>query len=334
MHPFHHEDHIGPPEEITGDLRRSPGSNTCRPDIMPQIGRIEGLCSTNAHAVNGAEAPGFLIIRKNFINLMRYRLNVITEKQKAKMYTKAIVRRPGRNFAEGITTSDLGRADFEKALGQHTAYCEALKRCGLEVTVLEADESYPDGCFVEDTAVVTGVVAVITRPGALSRRGEEVEIGRVLSGFMETVTVVAPGTLEGGDVLRMDNHYFIGISERTSRDGAAQLSSVLANNGYTSTEIEVKAGLHLKSDIAYLGNGNFIATPMFAVLAPPTKVIILEQEEYYSANCLRVNDFLLIPSGFPKSKKRIADLGYNIIELDMSEFRKMDGGLTCLSLLF
>jgi len=250
------------------------------------------------------------------------------------MYSKAIVRRPGRNFAEGITTSNLGRADFGKALRQHGAYCYALKKCGLEVTVVEADERYPDGCFLEDTAIVTSEVAVITRPGALLRRGEEAEIAWVLSEYKTTETIVSPGTLEGGDVLRMDNHYFIGISARTNREGAAQLSSILARHGYTSSEIDVRAGLHLKSDIAYLGKGNFISTPAFSAIAPSTNVIILEQDEYYSANCLLVNDFLLIPEGFPKSKKSIADLGYSIIELEMSEFRKMDGGLTCLSLLF
>ena len=250
------------------------------------------------------------------------------------MYSKAIVRKPGRNFPEGLTTSNLGKPDIEKALEQHAAYREALARCGLEVTVLEADERYPDGCFVEDTAIVAPGVAVITRPGALSRRGEETEIGRVLSGIMDTVTVVTPGTLEGGDVLRMDNHYFIGISERTNREGAGQLSSILSNYGFTTSVAEVSAGLHLKSDIAYLGNGNIISTPAFSGLVPSANVIITEPEENYSANCLRINDYLLIPCGFPKSKKKIADLGYNIIELDMSEFRKLDGGLTCLSLLF
>lgn len=250
------------------------------------------------------------------------------------MYTKAIVRRPGRNFASGITTSDLGKPDFNKALEQHAAYCYALKRCGVEVSVLEADERYPDGCFVEDTAVVTPEVAVITRPGAMSRRGEETEIARVLSGYKNIMSVEPPGTLDGGDILRVEGHYYIGISGRTNREGAEQLTSILARYGYTSSEAQVSAGLHLKSDIAYLGEGNFIATPGFAGVVPAAKVIIPDKEEYYSANCLLVNDFLLRPKGFPKSGKRIADLGYNVIELDMSEFRKMDGGLTCLSLLF
>jgi len=250
------------------------------------------------------------------------------------LYTRAIVRRPGRNFANGITTSSLGRPDFRKALEQHAAYCEALIRCGVELTVLDADERYPDGCFVEDTAVVNSRVKVISRPGAATRRGEEEAIAQVLAGYGPMEAITAPGTMEGGDILRAENHYFIGISERTNTEGASQLSEILLKHGFTTSVIRVEAGLHLKSDIAYLGNGNFISTPVFSQVAHPANTIILDPEEYYSANCLRVNDYLLVAKGFPKSKKKILELGYNIIELDMSEFRKMDGGLTCLSLLF
>ena len=250
------------------------------------------------------------------------------------MYTRAIVRRPGRNFANGITTSNLGQPDFNRALEQHAAYCEALIKCGVELTVLDADERYPDGCFVEDTAVVNSGVKVISRPGATARRGEEEAIAGVLAGFGPRESITAPGTLEGGDVLRAENHYYIGISERTNTEGARQLSAILAKYGFTSSLIRVEAGLHLKSDIAYLGNGNYISTPVFSKIAHPANTIVLDPDEYYSANCLRVNDYLLIAKGFPKSKRKILELGYNIIELDMSEFRKMDGGLTCLSLLF
>lgn len=114
------------------------------------------------------------------------------------MYTKAIVRRPGRNFASGITTSNMGKPDSGKALEQHAAYCKALIKCGVELTVLDADERYPDGCFVEDTAVVNSKVKVISRPGADTRRGEEEEIAQVLavSGPIESIS--EPGTLEGG----------------------------------------------------------------------------------------------------------------------------------------
>ena len=248
-------------------------------------------------------------------------------------FTKAIVRRPGWNFAEGITTSGLGKPDFEKALEQHEAYCNALIRCGLDLIVLSADERFPDGCFVEDTAVVTGEAAIITRPGATSRLGEELEISKILRDFMKIERIEHPGTIDGGDVLRVGNHFYIGISERTNNEGAEQLSIILSKHGYRASKVPVASGLHLKSGVAYLGRDNFISDGGFPFTAG-SNVIITDQEERYSANCLRVNDFLLIPKGFPSAKMQILELGFDIIELDMSEFRKMDGGLTCLSLLW
>jgi len=249
-------------------------------------------------------------------------------------YTKAIVRKPGGNFADGITTSALGKPDFEKALEQHAAYCSALVRCGLELIVLEADERYPDGCFVEDTAVLISEAAIITQPGAASRSGEEAEISKILSAFKKIESIEHPGTLDGGDVLRVDSRFYIGISERTNREGARQLSEILSRYGYSASSVQVEDGLHLKSGIAYLGNGNFISVNTFSEMGSSSHFIIPDSAESYSANCLRVNDFLLIPKGFPSSRMKILELGYNAIELEMSEFRKMDGGLTCLSLLF
>ena len=150
------------------------------------------------------------------------------------MYSSAIVRRPGRNFEDGISTSGLGKPDFSKAVEQHEEYCRALAKCGLEVIVLDADERYPDGCFVEDMAIVTPEVAIITRPGAESRMGEEIGISKILSRFRKIETIKYPGTLDGGDVLRVDNHYYIGISGRTSMEGARQLSGHLSGIGYNS----------------------------------------------------------------------------------------------------
>jgi dimethylargininase len=250
------------------------------------------------------------------------------------MYSKAIVRQPGKNFADGITTSTLGKPIYEKALEQHSAYCEALKKCGVKVTVLEADERYPDGCFVEDTAVVTKEVAIITRPGNSARLGEQERIASVLAEYKPLENIIAPGTLDGGDILRVDNHYYIGLTKRTNLEGAKQLSTILNSYGYTSSHVPITDILHLKTGIAYLGDNNFIAIRELASIAQTSKVIFLEDGEEYSANCLRVNNHLLIPKGFPKSKAQIEALGYNIIEIEMSEFRKMDGGLTCLSLLF
>ena len=199
--------------------------------------------------------------------------------------------------------------------------------------VLEADERYPDGCFVEDTAVVIIEAAIITRPGARSRRGEEEEIEKVLSRYRTLERIEGPGTLDGGDVLRIEDHFCIGLSGRTNSEGARQLAGILSKYGYTSSEIDVKDGLHLKSGIAYLGDSNFISRKTFSGIHELATYIIVNEAENYATNCLMVNNCLLVPKGFPDSRKKIAEFGYNIAELDMSEFRKMDGGLTCLSLL-
>jgi len=250
------------------------------------------------------------------------------------MFTNAITRKPGKNFANGITTADFGKPDFQKAMKQHKLYCDALKKCGLEVTILEADEKYPDGCFIEDTAIVTEKMAVITKPGDSARLGEQEKISQTLSRFKNLEHIELPGNVDGGDIMRVGNHFYIGMSKRTNKEGAKQLSTIFSKYGYSSSEIPVKSVLHLKTGITYLGNDNFISIDEFSRIFESSNVINLDQDENYSANCLLINDFLLIPKGFPKSKQKIMELGYDIIEIEMSEFRKMDGGLTCLSLLF
>ena len=248
--------------------------------------------------------------------------------------THAVTRKPSENFSSGITTSGLGKPDYKKALIQHEAYCEALKQCGLDVITLDADDRYPDSCFVEDTAVVLDEIAVITSPGAESRRGEENEIEKLLAQFRMTEKIRLPGTLDGGDILRAENHFFIGRSARTNAAGSEQLSGILKRYGYESSEIKVEKGLHLKSGLEYIGKGIFISAHEFSGKVKADKIIILDPDENYSANCLLINDNLLIAKGFPGLRSRLDQTGYMIIELEMSEFRKMDGGLTCLSLVF
>src|SRR5829696_4221785 len=146
------------------------------------------------------------------------------------MFSKAIVRVPGGNFASGLTTADLGVVDFERALQQHKAYCEALESCGLHLIRLAADERYPDSTFVEDTAVLTARCAVITRPGAASRLGEIDSIAPVLrEQYRELHFILAPGTIDGGDVCEAGEHFFIGVSQRTNEHGANQLARILAS---------------------------------------------------------------------------------------------------------
>jgi dimethylargininase len=252
------------------------------------------------------------------------------------MFTRAITRKPGTNFAMGLTTSSLGSPRYGLMIRQHAAYVEALRSLGLEVIELGALPDYPDAHFVEDTAVVTPRVAVVTNPGAPARRGEEETIATVLAGYRLVERIRPPGTLDGGDVLAVGNRFFIGISDRTNNEGAAQLGRILERHDHTWTAVAVGAGLHLKSSVNYLGDETLVLTGAFAELDvfAPYRKLVLDPDEAYAGNTLLINDTLIMPAGFPKTKTRLEGLKREIIELDVSEARKMDGGLTCLSLRF
>lgn len=252
------------------------------------------------------------------------------------MYKHAIVRLPGANFAQGLTPNTRETPDIDRALLQHEAYIDTLRHLRVEVKVLEADEQFPDGCFVEDTAVLTDHCAIITNPGAPSRRDEVHRLADVLRQDHTLEFIQEPGTLEGGDVLRIGDHFFIGLSARTNLEGATQLQSILEAYGYSSSFVEVQGMLHLKSGVAHIGDDCLILTPELAELEAfqPFDRLIVEPAESYAANCLLVNDHLLMASGYPQIRNRVKETGREVIELDMSEFRIMDGGLTCLSLLW
>ena len=251
-------------------------------------------------------------------------------------FTHAITRRPGREVAAGITTSTLGPPDFTKTIEQFDAYVAALGDCGIKVIELDPLEGHPDAHFVEDAAVVTPDIAVVTNPGAASRKGEVSSIAAALQPFRQTVRVEPPGTVDGGDVLMMGSHLLIGISDRTNEHGARQLGEAVAAFGYTWAPVPVAAGLHFKSSVNAVGADTVLATPTFAdhPALDGFKKIVISPQEAYAGNTLLVNDHLIMPLGFPDTRRKLEALGKPIMELDTSEFRKMDGGLTCLSLRF
>lgn len=254
-----------------------------------------------------------------------------------RIFTNAIVRKPCPEMVNGLTTAELGKPDYFKALEQHSRYVDILKECGLKVLVLESDSEFPDSTFIEDVALCTSKCAVITNPGAASRNGEKHEIKPVLRQFFNCIEEITnPGTLDAGDVMMVDNHFYIGISQRTNHDGAEQLTGILQKYGFTGSKVPLNEMLHLKTGLSYLENntllvsGEFVLNPEFEKYSG----IIVDENEQYAANSLWINGNVLVPKGFSETRNKIEKAGYTTIETDVSEFRKLDGGLSCLSLRF
>jgi dimethylargininase len=253
---------------------------------------------------------------------------------------RAIVRPPSATFAQGLTSSTHGKPDIALALEQHARYCAALEQCGLTLQRLAPDPDFPDSTFVEDTAIVLGDCAILTRPGAPSRQGEVARVAPVLrERFARVRAIEAPGTLDGGDVCHAGTHFFIGISERTNEDGARQLAALLREEGCTSAPIDmhgVPGILHLKSGMSWLGGRSLalLDTLIDRDEFAGWEVVRVPPHETYAANCIRINAHLLIAAGYPRFEAAVREHGHAIIALDMSEFRKMDGALTCLSLRY
>jgi len=254
------------------------------------------------------------------------------------MFSNAIVRTPGKSIVEGLTDSKaLGTPNYEQSIIQHQLYIDSLKKCGLDVLVLEPCEEYPDSTFLEDVALITPNCAVITRPGVHSRRGEVKEIESVLRNrFINIEAIVAPGAIEGGDIMMVGNHYYIGLSNRTNLEGARQIIKILNEYGMSGSTISLNENLHLKTGLAYLENNNLVVSGEFInnAIFERYNSIEIPKIESYAANCIWINGSVIIPTGYPVTKEKIMNAGYLAIETDVSEFQKLDGGISCLSLRY
>ena len=257
------------------------------------------------------------------------------------MFTKAITRKPCKALIDGITTAMFGEGtpNYETAIKQHDNYVETLRSLGLEVLDLEADERYPDSCFVEDPAVVMAECAIITNPATDSRNGEKYEIVDAIKKFDsddQIFHIEARGTMEGGDVMLVEKHFYVGQSDRTNAEGFRQFQDIVAKFGYEATAVPVTEGLHLKDFVIYLEKGNMLVSPKMneePAFAEYTKFVI-DPDELYAINSMNINGTVLVPDGFPNTLKLIQNLGYPTIVMNNSEFAKIDGSLTCLSLRF
>ncbi|MCX6030565.1 MAG: arginine deiminase family protein [Chloroflexi bacterium] len=255
------------------------------------------------------------------------------------MKTHALVRLPGASFARAIS-STAAAPDVALAQAQHAEYRQALAAAGLTVEILPADERYPDGCFVEDTAVIAGGTAVICRPGAASRRGEEATVAQFLAGRFPLARIVRPGTLEGGDVIVAADRVLVGRSARTNAAGIAQLVVALADlSGLAPPPVyavPVAGCLHLKTAATYIGHNTVLAIATYAdhpAFAGLDALAVLD-EEAYAADALAVDDTIILPAGYPRTTSMLRARGFTVLPVPVSEFAKADGGVTCLSLIW
>jgi dimethylargininase len=254
-------------------------------------------------------------------------------------FTRAIVCPPADSYAHGLTNADLGPPDVTLARAQHAAYCTALQQLGVQVTLLPAEPAYPDSTFVEDTAIVTAKGAILCRPGAPSRAGEVHSMRAALQQLLahDVAEIIEPGTVDGGDICQAGHHFFIGLSARTNDVGADQLGRWLHGKGYTSSTISIRNDptlLHLKSGLTWLEGTQLLVAPALAqraVLGNYDLTVTAPGEEY-AANAVLINGVVLMAEGYPETAARIAALGHRVTTLAVSEFQKMDGGLSCLSI--
>jgi dimethylargininase len=242
---------------------------------------------------------------------------------------------PSINRCE-LTFLDRQPIDVARAVEQHRQYEQCLRELGVRVISLPAEPDYPDSVFVEDPAVVVDEVAVIANMGVESRRGEADSLARELSRFRALMFIGEPGTLEGGDVLRIGRRVFAGLTPRTNAEGAAQLAQVLEPSGYSVEIVELRGCMHLKSgctalsDTAILANRDWIDTTVFKGF----EIVDVAQEEPHAGNVLRAGDTVVMAECFPKTREIVERLGYRVRTLDVSELMKAESGLTCSSLLF
>lgn len=251
-------------------------------------------------------------------------------------FNSAIVRRPGASVVNGLRADDRGNPTYEGVLAEHDAYVEALRAAGVEVTILPPLEEFPDSIFVEDPALVFTEGAILLRPGAASRQGETAQIAPVLADMFETVIEPpAEGFADGGDVLTTPGSVMIGLSARTDRTGAQELTKSLAALGKNARIVETPKGvLHFKTDCSLLDEETVLATHRLAGTGffDGLRELVVPAGEEAAANALRVNGVVFVGSDYPRTIDMLDTAGYEVVALKTTEIGKIDAGLSCMSL--
>ena len=248
--------------------------------------------------------------------------------------TIAFVRRPGPSFNQAISANPKNQPiNVKRACLQHECYVAALEKTGVEVALLSGLYKYPDAPFIEDTTVVFDHIALACPSKEGSRRGEGVSIHKEIKKYRTIKTLPPSVTLDGGDVLNTEEKIFVGISERTNREAVDALAKFTKK---PIIPVEVLFGLHLKTSVTYLGNYILVLDPSSLDTHPlrEFKWIETSRPNRYAANCLAIRNTVLISKGSNEVADKIRKEGFKTMQLDISEFEKADGGLTCLSIVF
>lgn len=250
---------------------------------------------------------------------------------------KAIVQTvsPKINQCE-VTFLERRPIDYEKSVSQHQAYCALLEKCGAETIELSANSGYPDGTFVEDTAIVFDELAVLANMGVESRRGEVAAIHSELARYRKIARIESPATLEGGDVICTGSTVFVGRTRRTNQEGIRALKKHLRHHDYAVIPVDIQDCLHLKSACTALSDRSLLVNPNWVDLSPFAEfnVITVAEDEPWAANTIRVRDTVCLHAGFPNTAQLLRELGFRVETVDISEFLKAEGGLSCLSIRF
>lgn len=243
----------------------------------------------------------------------------------------ALVKPPSPSFSQGLTSQSLGQPDYRKAVEQHKAYCKALEGMGFKLHKLEPD-GLPDSCFVEDMAIMLGSGQVLLTRSEV-RKAEQQAVIEALPTALVKCRIQAPGSLEGGDVLRLGKRWFVGVGARTNEDGFQQFREIVQGQ---ATALPLKDLLHLKTGVTPLNPQTVLALPPLAATFRQLgyQVAEVHPHDWHAANVVSWRRQVLLPAHHPRVRDRLQDLGFETLEVDLSEFKKQDGGATCLSLLW
>jgi len=235
-----------------------------------------------------------------------------------------------------LTFLERAPIDYPRAVAQHAAYERLLEDLGLDVIRVEADEGLPDCCFVEDIAIVLDEIAVLTRPGAPSRRGETAAVAAALGAFRPIVRLEEPARIDGGDVLLMGRRLFVGRSDRTDDAGRAALAEAVRPFDYEVVPVRMSGCLHLKSAVTASTADVLLVNPDWVDLGPfrGWERIDVDPGEPWGANVVTAGGAVVAAAGFPRTADRLRARGLEVRTVDVSEFQKAEGGVTCKSLLF